>query len=312
MNEKFALLDELLAFGARHIALGDVDPIYTMVRNSTLDHRMRCRFIFSHLMVYDLKYSIPLADTQDDRQYYDLLTSLFREERVGKDRKDVASRESNPKSRSFGTQIPKMRALPPEVWVENALQETRNKKSWRASLDASKRIPTFGEYFGFKLADMIETVFDTPGYRVSVDDEFISSMPRGAITGFELVRTGSTTRNRDKGVVRADPDLRLLFETVAEHFRGVACPQNPTREIGAQEVETLLCDYRKMRKGTLAYGDKVYKLHTGIAANADLETAKSLLVGAQPMIDLRQKLLSEVGISNINLEHTMKIEVSNA
>jgi len=312
MIQKFALLDELLAFGARHIALGDVDPIYEMTRNSGLDHRGRCRFAFSHLMVYDLKYSIPLADTKDDKAYYDLLTEMFQKEQVGKDRKDVASRETNPKSRSFGTQIPKMRLQSPETWVENAVLETHRTKSWRGSINACKLVPTFGEYFGFKLADIIEAAFDIPDYRVKLDAEFIESMPRGAITGFELVRTGSTSRNRDKSEVRADPDLKLLFETVLEHFRGTACPHNPNREIGVQEVETLLCDYRKMRKGTLTYGDKVLKLQTGISANSELETSVALLKAASPMLERRKCLLNEVGVRNICKDHLITLGENHA
>ena len=303
----FELQDGFRDFSFKHIAFGDVDPIYTMVRNSGLSHEDKKRFIFSHLMVYDLKSSIALANEPDDDKYYDKLLQLFTEAKVGKDRKDVASRETNIKSRVFGTQLPKLRNQSPEDWVQCAIDETVKHKSWSASLSASKKIPTFGEYFSFKLADMIETVFDIPEYSVQWGPDFLKSVPRGSLTGYEMVRTGSNHKFRTKEEIRKCSLMATFYINQVEFFKDYVCPQNPNRAIGVQEIETLLCDYRKLRKGTLQHGDKVLKLKHGIDHNIDLRIAQDLLIGAEPMLQRREELL-RVGINNVDQSCCAKLD----
>lgn len=302
---EFELLDPFREFSFKHIALGDVDPIYTMVRNSALNYDEKKRFIFSHLMVYDLKSSIALSDIKDNNEYYRDLLRCFTESKVGKDRKDVASRETNINSRTYGTQFPKIIVKSPEDWIEQAIQRTSASLSWNESLIASKNIPTFGEYFSFKLADMIETVFDIPNYNVVWDEYFRKSLPRGSLTGYEMVRTGSNHKFRDKSEIRNCSLMEKFYLSELEFFKNYTCPQTPNRTIGVQEIETLLCDYRKMRKNTLKHGDKVLKLQEGIDHNKTLDTALKLFVGAKPLLEKRVELL-ELGIKNINESHCSK------
>ena len=294
----FKLLEEFRDFSFKHIALGDVDPIYTMIRNSSLSYDNKKRFIFSHLMVYDLKSSIELANESNNEKYYDKLLQYFKEAKVGKDRKDVASRETNIKSRVFGTQLPLLRNKSPEDWIQYVIEETIKHKSWDNSLIASKKIPTFGEYFSFKLADMIETIFDISEYSVKWSKDFIKSLPRGSLTGYEMVRTGSNHKFRSKEEIRKCSLLGTFYNEQVEFFKDYQCPQNPNRSIGVQEIETLLCDYRKIRKGTLRHGDKVLKLKEGIDYNAN-NFSQELLVGASPMLQRRKELL-EFGINKLD------------
>lgn len=299
---EYEMLEGFRKFSYKHIALGDVDPIYAMIRNSALSYEEKKRFMFSHLMVYDLKSSIALSDIKDNELYYDKLLQYFKESKVGKDRKDVASRETNEKSRTFGTQLPKMRLKTPEDWVEEAIQATAQSKSWGVSLQTSKQIPTFGEYFSFKLSDMIETIFDIENYSVEYNKEFIDSIPRGSLTGYEMTRTGSLHKFRSKEEIRKCSSMSKFYEMHLEFFSSFKCPHKPIRSIGVQEIETLLCDYRKMCKGSLLNGDKVLKLKDGIEYNKELETAQKLWVGAEPMLKRRSELL-ELGVTNINETH---------
>lgn len=302
---EYELLDGFRQFSFKHIALGDVDPIYTMIRNADMTDKQKKRMMFSHLMVYDLKSSIPLCDS-DDNVYYDNVLKYFETAKVGKDRKDVASRETNVKSRSFGTQIPKMRQRSPEEWVDIAMNETYSTKNWYKSLTASKQIPTFGEYFAFKLADMIETIFDIDQYSVGYDAGFVKSMPRGALTGYEMVRTGSNHKFRSKEEIRKCSDMEKFYLTNLEFFSEYKCPHKPIRAIGVQDIETLLCDYRKVRKGTLKHGEKVLKLKDAIDAHPNLETSKRLWVGVEPLLNKRAILL-EKGISTICSDDCLKV-----
>ena len=305
-EDEYALLDGFREFSFKHIALGDLDPIYTMVRNARMTESKKKRFIFSHLMVYDLKSSIALADESNDELFYDKVLNCFQSDKVGKDRKDVASRETNIKSRTFGTQIPKMRLKSPEAWVDFAYEETNRSKNWGLSLQASKEVPTFGEYFGFKLADMIETVFDIDGYKVAWTEDFVKSLPRGALTGYEMVLTGSKSKFRSKDEIRNCPTMEKFYKDQLEFFSNVRCPQQPNRSIGVQEVETLLCDYRKVTKGTLQYGDKVLKLKQGIDHNKGLTTSEELFEGAKALFERRQMLLDR-GLSTIGYKDCLRV-----
>jgi hypothetical protein len=285
-DDEYIMLDEFRKFSFQHIALGDVDPIYTMIRNSELSDNEKKRLIFSNLMVYDLKHSIKLTSIPDD-QYYDYVKMLFTEAKVGKDRIDVASRETNVKSRSYNTQIDKMRCNTPEQWIDNVLQNTVD---WNTSIESAKMIPTFGEYFAFKVADMVESIFDM-NYTVKWDDSFRRTIPKGSLSGFELVKTGSATKHRSSEQIRQDPLLEQFFLTELEFFKDYKCPHNPTRCIGVTEIETFLCDFRKTFKGTLNKGDKVLKLKSALEFNVGSDIADKLKSSVDNLIDRRAKYI---------------------
>jgi hypothetical protein len=295
-DDVYILLDEFRKFSFQHIALGEVDPIYTMIRNSELSDTEKKRLIFSNLMVYDLKHSIKLCSIPDD-EYYDYVRMLFKEAKVGKDRIDVASRETNVKSRSYNTQIDKMRIKTPEQWIDNVLEHTVD---WKTSLESAKMIPTFGEYFAFKVADMVESIFDM-NYKPVWSDDFKKTIPKGSLSGFELVRTGSSISKRSSEQIRQDPLLDELFLSELEFFKEYKCPHNPNRCIGVTEIETFFCDYRKTFKGTLNKGDKVLKLRAALEYNNDSLIAEKLKGSVDNLLSNRLKLI-DMNITELDCE----------
>ncbi len=308
MTEKWKLFDDFDTFSYKHIALGDVDPVYFMVRYSDLSDLEKKRLIFTNLMIYDLSVSFPIAEIEDKDEFYDKIEEVFKSKSVGKDRKDVAERESNPKSRMFGTQIPKMRKHSPEEWVDLAIAETIEHKCWGKSVKGGQLVPTFGEYFGFKMADMIETVFDldiSHGYNVKWTEEFRKTIPRGTLTGYEMTRTGAKTGFRKAKIVQKDEDgmVREFFEAKLETFKDTASPHKPTRKICVTEVETLLCDFRKVSKGTLNYSDKVKKCQTAIDKNPGCYYAEKCQGAVDILMHRREYLMEVVGVDNITKDH---------
>lgn len=296
-QSEFFMREQFRDFSFRHIALGEVDPVYTAIKFSDLSEQKKKRMIFSHLMVYDFGRAIQLCEIEDDNKFYDEVLVSFENKLVGKDRVDVASRETHPSSRTRGTQLPKLRTKTPEEWVQQAIDETTKKKTWIDSVEASKNVPTFGDYFGFKLADMIETIFEIPDYKVDFDEGFRKTIPRGTLTGYEFVRTGSTHKFRSKEEIRKCELLENFFLEEEQFFSGVACPQRPNRTIGAQEIETLLCDYRKCCKGTLKQGDKIEKLVKGLDKNVGLKVAKNLEKSIEILRKNRDKVLNSSSFS---------------
>jgi len=122
-----------------------------------------------------------------------------------------------------------------------------------------------------------------------------------------MVRTGSTHKFRTKEEIRKCSLMETFYTDQVEFFKDYVCPQNPNRSIGVQEIETLLCDYRKLRKGTLQHGDKVLKLKHGIDHNIDLRVAQELLIGAEPMLQRREELL-ELSVNKIDQSYCTKLD----
>lgn len=292
-------------FSYIHIATGDVDPIYSAIRYSDLTDSDKHKLMFSHLMVYDLKQSIRLAQ-EPDETYYDLLTEMFTKKQVGQDRKDVAERETNPKSRSFNTQINKMRNRSPSDWMGEAISLTLcDCDNWINSVKSGQIIPTFGEYFGFKTADMIETIFDY-NHKVVWDDGFKKTIPRGSLTGYECVRTGHTKKFRDTSEIREDDLMREFYLNEIEHFKDFQNPHKPVRGIGVQEIETLLCDYRKYRRGTLDFGQKTQKLMTGINANKG-HIVDGLTNIVHAMVNQKDEVMKRISNGYIPMEESAEL-----
>ena len=308
MTDTWQLYDEFDTFSYKHIALGDVDPVYFMIRYSDLTDRQKKRLIFTNLMIYDLSVSFDVVQIEDKEEFYDKIEEVFKAKKVGKDRKDVAERETNPNSRMFGTQIPKMREHMPEEWVDLAIKETTDHLCWGKSVKGGQLVPTFGEYFGFKMADMIETVFDldiSHNYFVHWTEEFRKTIPRGTLTGYEMTRTGKKAGFRKAKEIQKDEDglLKEFFMKKLETFKDTASPHKPTRKICVTEIETLLCDFRKISKGTLNYSDKVKKCQTAIDKNPNNIYSAGCQVSVDILMHRREYLMQEVGIDNITKEH---------
>lgn len=305
-NLNWELDAEFDSFSYKHIAFNDVDPIYFLVRYANLTDEQKKRIIFTNLMIYDLGTSIDTVAIEDNEKFYDRVIEVFKKKSVGKDRKDVAERESNPKSRTFATQVPKMRKHSPQEWIDLAMEETKSKLSWHGSVEGAKIIPTFGEYFAFKTADMIETCFDldkSHGYKVAWDEGFKKTIPRGALTGYETVRARTRSNFRRPNVVREDEVMQIFYEEKLQKFGHIPCPHKRTRNISVLEVETLLCDFRKVWQGSLDYTEKVMKCKKAIDKNPNNKYAEGLKYPLDVMMKRREYLMNEVGIENIGEEH---------
>lgn len=283
-GDKYALLDEFRAFSLIDLKYRNIDPIYEVISKSTMSSKDKKRFILSSLLNHDVRQSIILASEENDKSYYDLLKKQYEEGKVAKERKDVASRETNSKSRTYGTQIPLLRMKKPEEWVDLVIDRVIKTKSWGESMKVAKLIPTFGEYFAFKVSDMVESVFNIDSYEVVWDDWFRKSLPKGALTGFETVLTGKKLIQRQISEIRLDMNLINFFDNELKYFSSFVCPHNENRMIGVGEIETFLCDFRKHKKGTFLHGGKVEKIIEGLDKSSSCRIHKDLLNGATNLI----------------------------
>lgn len=305
-NLRWELENEFDSFSYKHIAFNDVDPIYFLVRYANLTEEQKKRVIFTNLMIYDLGVSIDTVAIEDKDKFYDRVTEVFQQMKVGKDRKHVAIREGHPNCKTKGTMVPLMREHKPQEWIDLIMEETKQKLSWYESVKSAKMIPTFGEYFAFKTADMIETCFDidkSHGYKVKWDKGFLKTIPRGALTGYETVRARSRSNFRKPPVVREDEEMQIFYEEKLQKFGNIPCPHKRTRNMSVLEVETLLCDFRKVWQGSLDYTEKVMKCKKAIDKNPDNIYAEGMKYPLDVMMKRREYLMNEVGIENITESH---------
>ena len=291
-GDKYALLDEFREFSLVDLKYRNIDPIYEVISKSTMSAKDKKRFIISSLLNHDVEQSIILASEEDDKVYYDLLKKQYEEGKVAKERKDVASRETNIKSRAFGTQIPLLRIRKPEEWVDAVIDKVVKTKSWGESMKVAKLIPTFGEYFAFKVSDMVESVFNIDSYKVIWDEGFKKSLPKGALTGFETVLTGKKLISRQTNEIRSDIILVEFFENELKYFNNFVCPHNENRMLGVGEIETFLCDFRKYKKGTFIHGGKVEKIKSALSKSSSCRLHKDLSNGATSLIENYDLLIS--------------------
>lgn len=131
----------------------------------------------------------------------------------------------------------------------------------------------FGDWIGFKVADMLERVV---GYKVNFSS--------AEIFMFDDPRKGAIRVFREKGlipegaVIRKDRENAIIEEVVAfliKKFRHLKAPPRDDRLIDLQEVETVLCKWKSHMNGHYPLRNDIDEIMEKTAPWAEIcETAK--------------------------------------
>jgi hypothetical protein len=148
----------------------------------------------------------------------------------------------------------------PELWAIDIIEAIRSKPQCKAVMDLVKLTPNFGPWIGFKVADMLERVFEEP---VSFEraEVFMFKDPKKAALMLWRIRSGlpETAKPRDEAEV-----IRQVVDHLQKHFWEVPAPPHRDRPVGLQEIETILCKWKSHMNGHYPLNNDITDITDGI------------------------------------------------
>jgi hypothetical protein len=246
----------VLDFGRGLLSTGDLDPVYLMHQRAALSLEMRRRWSFGYWLFYHAGVASRLAEAD----------SFWTVAQQAQDEKWPRGTERRyfrgGQSQTALTELSRLYPDPARAveWVAGPPGEpqtyytvSKRAKTWRS----------FGEWIGFKVADMVDAVLETPvDFSVGDPEHMFFDAPRkgAAIVVAEHGLPGNTTNSH-----RAVTFLR-------EHLGHHPAPHAPHRTVQVQEYETILCKYKSHLNGHYPLGHDTKHLKAALSNWGPLAT----------------------------------------
>lgn len=120
----------------------------------------------------------------------------------------------------------------------------------------------FGPWIAFKVGDMLERVLAEP-IDFTESEIFVFSTPREAALMLwrDRLQIPSAAQPRSEELV-----IREVVGHLAEYFRqkGFRAPPTNNRELGLQEIETILCKWKSHMNGAYPLWNDIDEIHLGL------------------------------------------------
>lgn len=136
----------------------------------------------------------------------------------------------------------------------------------------------FGDWIGFKIADMIDRVLGTH-VDFSTDDVFFYKDPYEAALRLWRLETGLPANAQPK-------DDKMVIREVVGHcekmFGQYWAPPLMDRSVGLQEIETVLCKWKSHQNGHYPLGNDLTEIAAGLREWAPYSKTAIAMIGALP------------------------------
>lgn len=152
-------------------------------------------------------------------------------------------------------------------------------RTMRAISGRAKRYPLFGDWIGFKVADMIDRVFGIP---VNFDQAAVFMFADPTKAALMLWRKkynlAETAMPKDQDAV-----INGVVNYLTTYFKDFLAPPIMDRPVGVQEVETILCKWKSHLHGHYPLYNDIIEISEG------LEPWKSYSWTAKAMLEAMPK-----------------------
>lgn len=252
-------LSEVISFGEQLIQTGDLDPIYiALVKAELLEDQLK-RLLLAYFCFYHLGASAWISEAGGN-DFWELMKRAAKNNSPPKSLRDLDERwPRGAERRHFRGQ----KCIDAVEWLrEYGMQQPEYLIDWLSTdavslpeiMQRVKRWPMFGDWIGFKIADMLERVLNV---RVYFPDDLtlIYKEPRAALDMLDIPAE--------------EANNKLL-----KHFSKFKAPPRCERNCNIQEVETICCKWKSSVGGHYFVGKDIHEVSKGLEGWG--ETAKRL------------------------------------
>jgi len=235
----------IVPFGRELIVSGDLDPVYNAIVNSGWDMETRCRWMVAYWCFYHSGFACYAAERKG-AHFWSLLAVAAENEQQSPlyGRWPRGSERRHFRGKAGIAAIDHLSGLykDPVDMVRFCAGPEKRKVMFEHVNKRAKTHRGFGDWMGFKIADMIDRC--TP---VEVDFDvahlFMFKDPEKAAT---MVWT---LNHPGEELVPRKQRLTEVVEHLVKEFSDLDAPPNGDRPVGIPEVETVLCKWKSHMNG---------------------------------------------------------------
>lgn len=235
----------------------DLDPVYCMLQRANLPEKVKSRFVLGYLMFYDSGTASALCEFEGNK-WWKVVYEFYPSFRRGSPRRHF-------RGQAGLEAITALKSFTPNPDDFMYLIRRSTYMGVRQAIIDSK-IPQFGNYFIWKLADIQDRVFgwycNFSGARA-----FLSPSP---IAGLRLIARQLRIENISLDAI-CEKALSVL-----NHW-GLVAPPRYERELGLQELETIACGYQGYVRGTDYVGKSINQEFQSLIRIKNSNVAKEVM-----------------------------------
>jgi hypothetical protein len=253
-------------FGEILLTTKDLDPIYVLLLNSGLDSDTIKRWMLSYWCFYDAGVSSYLSQYEGDTFWYHFEIAAHNEQKTplggrwarGKERRHWRGSTAHISSAMLIDNYGK-----PEDVVNYLMPAFGHKEQYISVAERVKTLFGFGDWIAFKVADMLETVL---GCDISFSQSavFMFKDPKKGAIMLEEQRKLEAGENTT--VTNTEAAIQRSVDYLQEKFGMHLAPPNYTRNVGLQEIETILCKWKSHVRGKYPIGNDLVEIYEGLHA----------------------------------------------
>lgn len=265
-------------FGAQLLSSGDLDPVYIGLRSLRLDDEAEARWLIAYWCFYHVGAACCLSEITHPQAFWegmiraaqnDTPTPLGTRWPRAAERRHFRGRQALDSVQALREQFPDPLQL---IGYLTGWDEFGGPLKFDDVEERALRLRGFGPWIAFKMADMIDRC---TGIRVEFPASVLMyRVPReGALLSWAHC-TGRPAWDPDEAV--REEVVRLLA-----HFRSFTAPPGHERQVGVQEVETILCKWKSHVNGHYPVGKDTREVREALLLWSPVSArARKMLVGS--------------------------------
>jgi hypothetical protein len=253
---------KILTFARMLSVKKDIDPVYEIpFLDAFRGNFDKIRFVYAYLLFYDVGVALALSrlDTEWGTLEFVQQVSLFaltKRSRRGVER------------RHFRAKHAEWTATAGRSVYSEFYDCTVSHHSWKNSISALKKLPSFGDWLAFKATDMLERTNLVHAYKNS-DDECLATWYGVPEEGWSIIKVQENYNNKREFL---SDILQLKLRLPGGGFRQI---------FNMQEIETLCCKYKSHTNGRYEPGNDVKHVMNQMCAFKLLDTDLGPLIPQQ-------------------------------
>lgn len=278
-------------FGRHLIVSGDLDPVYIALHKMELDEPQLHRWLIAYWCLYHCGAACWLSEQKGDRFWAGLLDAASNTEPAptgdrwprGHERRHFRGAAA----RNAVIKLTERFSSQPEGMVSYILGGTRLTRGipFEEVSGRAQEYPLFGPWIGFKVADMVDRVL---GVRVDFTEAavFMFKDPRMAALKLWRLKAGLPDTAHPKDARAENAIVHEVVKHLVIEFSDLQAPPLNDREIGLQEVETVLCKWKSHMNGHYPLNNDIDEIVEGLLSwQTASETARSMKWNIPPRLE---------------------------
>ncbi len=272
-------------FGAHLLRTGDLDPIYVALTNME-DSGCWCdaalkRWLVAYWCFYHAGVACYLSELEGKAFWDAMMTAAHNVELAPNEgRWPRGSERRHFRGQAAMKAVDNLRnSFKKPEHIISVLVGEEGDRSFSSITTRAKKLPLFGPWIAFKIADMVDRVLGLPVAGFDQAAIFMFADPTKAALRLWALKAGLPENARPKDEGKA---IQQVVDYLTEYFSAFQAPPRGDRPVGLQEVETVLCKWKSHMNGHYPLYNDIDEINEGLHSWRTTNSTADLFVRCMP------------------------------